>query len=64
VRERKDLTQRALREERRELREELLLGGAAYAGEDAEFAEDYDVQIGALIVAGEIGFGGRRCSRG
>ena len=31
----KDLTQRALRKAHRERREELLLGGAADAGEDA-----------------------------
>ena len=35
----------------------LLLGGAADAGEDAEFAEDDDFEIGALVVAGKIGFG-------
>jgi len=35
----------------------LLLGGAADTGEDAEFAEDDDFEIGALIVAGDIRFG-------
>jgi len=51
--------QRTLRRETQEhrLKPVLLLGGAADAGEDAEFAEDDDFEIGALIVAGEIRFG-------
>ncbi len=35
----------------------LLLGGAADAGQDAEFAEDDDFEICALIVARKIRFG-------
>src|SRR5260370_1775379 len=43
--------------EEHRLKPVLLLGGAADAGEDAKFAQDDDVEIGALVVAGKIGFG-------